>query len=38
MMKAKLIGLTAMVLALFGTAAAAATTATSSGGCCPFCK
>ena len=37
-MKAKLIGLMAMVLAVFGTTAAAATKVAASGGCCPLCK
>lgn len=38
-MKVKLVGLMAMVLAVFGTtAAAAATKVIASGGCCPLCK
>lgn len=37
-MKGKLVGLMALVLAVFGTTAAAATTVTANGGCCPFCK
>jgi hypothetical protein len=37
-MKAKMIGLMAMVLAVFGTTAAAATKVAASGGCCPFCR
>lgn len=36
-MKAKLVGLMAMLLAVFGTTAAAATKAAGSG-CCPLCK
>lgn len=38
-MKAKLVGLMAMVLAVFGTTpAAAATKVAASGGCCPLCR
>lgn len=37
-MKARVLGVMAMVLALFGTTAAAATKVGASGGCCPFCK
>jgi hypothetical protein len=37
-MKAKLIGVLALALAVFGTTATAATKVAASGGCCPFCK
>lgn len=36
-MKAKLVGLMAMLLAVFGTTAAAATKVAGSG-CCPLCR
>lgn len=36
-MKAKLVGVMAMLLAVFGTTAAAATEVVGSG-CCPLCK
>jgi len=36
-MKAKLVGLMAVVVAVFGTTAAAATKVAASG-CCPLCK
>lgn len=37
-MKGKLLGLMALVLAVFGATATAATKVTANGGCCPFCK
>lgn len=37
-MKARILGLMAMMLAVFGTTANAATKMAASGGCCPFCK
>lgn len=37
-MKARILGLLAMVLAVSGTTVAAATKVTGTGGCCPFCK
>jgi hypothetical protein len=37
-MKAKLIGVLALALAVFGTTATAATKVAASGGCCPLCR
>jgi hypothetical protein len=37
-MKARLLGVMALALAVFDTTAVAVTKVTASGGCCPFCK
>jgi len=37
-MKTTLLGLTAVVVALFASTATAATKVAANGGCCPFCK